>query len=215
MCVYDFNYLYLQKVPLLEVLQKEAQIQQMGQGAQSILTNAIELKTRRNQVRAEMLLDRKQAQADIPMPEPALYVPNDEYELQNGNEMDTRPRFSEKRPTVPVKHLHTNPQAKKRLPKYLAQNGDLVSGSLEEVGERMYLRPTKEKRNMHTEKAETGGDTLMHERPEPPRKWRWHPLSSSAAEEYEGTRVVPMKASSDLGHGKYSMWKPQLSHTPA
>lgn len=206
-----YMHFHLQKVPLLEILEREAQTQQTKVHA-GTLTNALELKARRNQVRAEVLLCRKQAQVDIPVQQPTVYLPKDEYE---DNTTQLHPQFLELK-AVSVKPLPIDNQSKKKLPKYLAPDGTLLSGSLEEVGERVYCRPTKGKpaqtaKSMFPIDHELETDGQTHT---PKCRPRWQPLSSSAMQEYEGTRVVPVKAfSSHQGHGQCSMWKPLSSHT--
>ena len=195
-------------------MEREAQLWQTGTGAQSIITNALELKTHRNQAKAEVLLHRKQAQVDVPIQEPTMYLPTDEYTFLDNNETQ---HLSEKQPleTVSVKCIPTARQTKKRLPKYLMEDGTLVSGSLEQIGKsRIYCRPAI---GNSTQTMNASKPTILnnHNREmTTTARPRWQPLSSSAALEYEGTCAVPMKVfNSSSGHGKYSMWKPLSSHT--
>lgn len=204
------NFIPLQKIPLLEVMEREAQTWQSGTGAHSIITNALELKAHRNQAKAEVLLRRKQAQVDVPIQEPTMYLPKDEYAFLDNNETHLLEHPLE---TVSVKHIPTDHQTKKRLPKYLVEDGTLASGSLEQIG-RIYCRPAIGNPTQTTKPV-----VLNHHNPEMTTTAsnsmpRWQPLSSSAALEYEGTRAVHVKVfSSTSGHGKYSMWKPLSSHT--
>lgn len=193
-------------------MEREAQQWQTGAGAQSIMTNALELKAHRNQAKAEVLLRRKQAQVDVPIQEPTMYLPTDEYTFLDNNETQ---HLSEKQPLerVPVKCIPTAQQTKKRLPKYLKEDGTLVSGSLEQIGKRIYCRPTI---GNPTQTRNASKPTILNsERTTPCNPMpRWQPLSSSAALEYEDTCAIPLKVfNSSSGHGKYSMWKPLSSHT--
>ena len=207
--------LHWQRVPLSEVLEREAQAQQQDLGVQSLLRNALELKVRRNQVRAEVLLHRKQKQVDVPIQEPAMYLPKDEYEVLECNITD-QPLPSLPPRTAPVKYIPTNIRTKKRLPKYLTQDGDMVSGSLEEIGDRVYCRPTQGIKPVQPAFLTHHDPELANEEQPAPinQAPRWQPLSCSAALENVGTYVVPVKVfSPHKGHGKYSMWKPLSSHT--
>lgn len=194
-------------------MDKESREQQTGMGVQSILTNALELKAHRNQAKAEALLLRKQAQVDVPIQEPTMYLPKDEYAfMENTTQLQNQ---LERHPleTVSVKPIPIDRHTKKRLPKYLVNGGTLVSGTLEQIGERIYCRPaignptetTNASKptilNAHNQEMTTTASTSVS---------RWQPLSTSAALEYEGTHAVPVKAFSGLGH---AMWKPLSSHT--
>lgn len=202
------RYTCLQPIPLSQVLEKEAE--RNITGIRSKITSVIHTRTKRNEMRAETLLRRKQAQVDVPHKEPTVYVPSDGYEYNE----KPKSRLSGRSAQVPVKHLHTSLQAKKRLPTYLAPDGSLVSCSMEEVGERTYCRPTERKcPNTKLIGSETSNAVVTHEPLCRTHGGRWQPLSCSAAAEYEGTSVVPIKGLGPLGHGRYSMWKPMASHT--
>ena len=197
-------------MPLLEVMDREA-TRDSGLGTQSKLTKALEMKTRRNQVRAEILLHRKQQQGDIPVQKPtiSMYLPEDEF-LENTSTQSAVP--SAEKEVVSEKSFPLNPQTKKRLPKYLTHDGAIVHGP-SEVGEKVHCQPTGET----LAKTENSWKSTSHEQEFDKRanyRTRWLPLSSNAVQEYEGTRVLPVKVlSSHQGHGVYSMWKPMSTYT--
>jgi hypothetical protein len=184
-----------EKMPLMEVLEREDTKQQ---GAQSMLTQALELKARRNQVRAEALLHRKQAQVDIPLQEPTMYLPREEYDF-----LEKPPPREEVRIEL-VKALSPMGTTRKRQHMFLTEDGAIVGKSehphtSREVGENHTFLTAQGERDSSEACTAT---TAMY-------RSRWQPLSSTAAQEYEGTRVVPLKLTSlNRGHGKYSMWKP-------
>ena len=203
------SYKHLQPIPLSHVLEKEAERNIIG--TQSKITSVIHTRTKRNEMRAETLLRRKQAQVDVPRKEPTEYVPSDGYEYNE----KLKSRSSEKQ--VQVKHLRTNSHVKKRLPTYLAPDGNLVACSLEEVGERTYCRPTEKRQSeakpVFATGSESTGAVIIDKPLSRPHGGRWQPLSCTAAAEYEGTSVVPVKGLGPLGHGRYAMWKPMASYT--
>ena len=142
-----------------------------------------------------------------------MYLPKDEYEFLERNR-----NVSQQARTVPVKHLSTDSHMKRRLPKYLEGNGHTVTESLGEIRKRVYCEPTKGNQPIRqpTFLTDQEADEKTDQRLVTATKFRsrWQPLSSSAAEEYDGTHTVPLKAcSGNRGHGKYSMWKPMSSHT--
>ena len=195
---------------LLEVMDREA-TRDSGLGTQSKLTKALELKTRRNQVRAEILLHRKQQQSDIPVQKPtiSMYLPEDEF-LENTITQSTVP--SAEKEVVAEKSFPLNPQTKKRLPKYLTHDGAIIHEP-SEVGERGYCQPTGET-PAKTENSTSQEQELEKSDKRANHKTRWLPLSSNAVQEYEGTHVLPVKVlSSHQGHGVYSMWKPMSTYT--
>ena len=191
-------------MPLLDVIEKESKLQQIDSGAQRLLTKALELKARRNQVRAEVLLHRKQEQVTVPLQEPSMYLPKEEYEFLDHT-------TASKEVPVTITHLPTNYETKKKLPKFLTHASDLVSGSLEEVYDRVYCRPTTDKAEPKGVRSTVLADGAATEQAATSHTHRWLPLSSSAAQEYEGTHVVPVRVFSTQGHGKYSLWKPLSS----
>ena len=195
-------------MPLLDVIEKESKLQQIDSGAQRLLTKALELKARRNQVRAEVLLHRKQEQVTVPLQEPSMYLPKEEYEfLEHTTASKDLPTLQV---PVTITHLPTNYETKKKLPKFLTHASDLVSGSLEELCDRVYCRPTKDKAEPKGVRSTVLADGAT-EQAATSHTHRWLPLSSSAAQEYEGTHVVPVRVFSTQGHGKYSLWKPLSS----
>ena len=190
--------LYTQRVPLLEVMREETQEGQGNLGR--CLTHALELKARRNQARAEVLLHHKQEQVDVPIQEPTMYLPKEEYDfLEHSAPHQPLPT------TLPVKHLPIDAHTDRRRP-------EKHSGPLRELGSKpYYCEPTNGDQlvmqpTFLTDHGQDEGEVY--------RRSRWLPLSCSAVEEYEGTHTVPLKIfNSQLGHGKYSMWKPMSSYT--
>ena len=204
-------------MPLLEVMDREVQALCTGLGTQSKLTKALELRTRKNQVRAEILLHRKQQHSDIPLQKRtiSMYLPEDEL-ADNAVSQLAAPHAEHG--AVLENPFSTNHQTKKnRLPKYLTDDGTITCRPSEEVGEKMYWQPiteryTKAVNSLKSTTQELEGLEVTDNRKN--HRTRWLPLLSSAVQEYEDTHVLPVKLfSSQHGHGVYSMWKPISTYT--
>ena len=201
------NYVFrLQKVPLSEVVEAEAQMRELNLRNDSMLTRALELRTRGNQVRAEALLHRKQTQVKVPIQEPTMYMPEEEYEHLD-EPLHHLPPFmpSEREPVThsPIEHV-----SKRKKVKYLTEEGILSSSSLgnskqkQEAAKSTFLTD-------HGEECERPRmDYVVNAKPGS----RWQPLSCNAAQEYSGTRVLPTRVFSSQGNSRYSLWKPLSSH---
>ena len=166
------------------------------------------MRAKKNQIRAETLLQRKETQLGLLQKDPTMFVPDD-------FNADSKPPYqSTSVRQVRLRHIHSKPETKKKLPLYLQPDYSMVSGSLEEVGERVYCRPSTQKPVETKRSSHNGGTkkTLASEKaPETTQKSRWQPLSCSAALEYEGTSVVSVEGVGPSRHGRYSVWKPMTS----
>ena len=192
----------MQKVPLSEVVETEAQKRDMNLGRDSMLTHAVEQRTRGNQARAEALLHCKQTQVKVPIQEPTMYLPKEEYH----HYLDDEPLLHLPPTTAldrePVRHSPTEnivPARKKRQPKYLTEEGGVTRKQTQETARSTFLTDGEQE-------CERGA--VVDAKP----GLRWQPLSCSAAQEYRGTHVVPLKVFNSKGHGRYSLWKPLSSY---
>lgn len=181
---------------------------QMNLGRETILARVVEQRTRRNQARGEALLCNKQSQVAVPIQEPTMYLPTEEYEhLDSQTLLRSSPRPPQLKHISPTNLQPLTPCKKLRTPKYLLEDGSLLVSECE-----------NEKRK-DEEKAITTAfltDQCFHTEESPVVRYKrggWQPLSCTAAGEYDGTRVIPVKAFSSQAHGRYSLWKP-LSSNP-
>ena len=192
----------LQRVPLSEVLEMEAQKRRLNMSIDSMLGHALELRTRGNQFRAEALIHRKQSQVTVPIQEPSMYLPREEYQYLDNPYPPHGVEVEREKPPASV--------VAKKEPKHLTEEGPLVSGSVENG---QTSKPTENERAVTTFLTDQVHQPAHKEREVARHRPRWQPLSSTAAQEYEGTSVVPVRVFSSQGHGRYSLWKPQASHS--
>lgn len=178
-----------------------------------MLTHAVELRARGNQVRAEALLHHKQTQVKVPIQEPIMYLPKEEYEYLDDHHLPPNVELERETVTISPTSDQYVPSVTKRKkqPKYLTEEGILVSV---EASEHCWTNKQETPKSAfltdqdQEAEREWREDAIVNAKP----KSRWQPLSSSAAQEYKGTHVVPLKTFSSQGHGKYSLWKPMLSY---
>jgi hypothetical protein len=198
-----------EKVPLSEVLEVEAQKIELNLRKDSMLTRALELRTRGNQVRAEALLHRKQTQVKVPIQEPTMYLPKEEYEYLDEPLHHPPPFMPSER--EPVRHSpieHVSKRKKWQPMKYLTEEGVLSSSSLENSKQKQEAAKSTFLTDQDEECERGIMDYVVDAKPGS----RWQPLSCNAAQEYSGTRVLATRVFSSQGNGRYSSWKPLSSH---
>ena len=209
-----FIFYFLQPIPLTNILTEVARTS--SGGPRSYRTGVMEQSAKQNQKRAAILLSRK-AQLDANTTrDPEWYGMNCE-----------DPRLTMKstvatggKPSCSDQRCRISPQTKKKLPSYLTPSGDLVAGSLEEFGDKLYCGPSKGKdqrvesfflTDLQLENECPPPVDNQHRTTSPKRKsFGWQPLSSGALAEHSTVTELPVQGFGHLTHGSYKMWKPAI-----
>ena len=209
----------------------------------STWNSAIEQMSKKMQRRAETLLKRKDPYNSF---DPALscnegwFIGLNEEDKVQGRA--TTARMKEGTPLLPRRTKSvTSSEVKKKLPAYLTPDGDLLTGSLEEFGDKVYCGPSKRRSSIIEEdqKHNSSGSsvfltdlqsesvdnislehglTTRHARTSSGRSPKrtaalmgWQPLSYRALSEHSTVTEIPVKGLGHMAHGKYNMWRPDQS----
>ena len=203
----------VQPIPLSDVL-VEASITRGHQ--LSAVNKSLQSSARNTQRKAQIMLDSKDT---FMYCDPKFYLIDASSSPNNPDNYQQKSRSAEvtksSRVIVP-KRCATSLGLKKQLPSYLTPDGDLVSGSLEEVGDQVYCAPSrtgKVKQYNHTgsskhSSADPSSSNLSNTQNRASLKSNWQPLTSSALTEHRKVTERSISGLGHLAHGKYSMWKP-------
>ena len=173
-----------------------------------MLTHTLEQRTRTHQTRAEVLIHRKQAEVELPIQEPTMYLPSEEYGYLDPPKHHLPPL------TVESDRAAGNSSQTIASGKTRREVGALIPESPENGQKRIeavFLTDQSQEDTSNPAEREDSVSAAVRAKVHKPR---WQPLSTTAVQEYRGTRVVPVKVSSSGGHGSYSLWKPLTSCTP-
>ena len=222
---------HTQPIPLGQVLENISHATSSA-GRHTSMINAIQVVLNQTEMKANMMLNRKDPYNHF---DPSTRSNNGWFVLDSlvaekqheaiGNQVNVAAENT----TIPLQQQksHTNTEIKKHLPTYLTPKGDLVSGSLEEIGDYVACGPSKVKSPSNQDSVfltdlqleddryhasqikatsssnvpnETGTLTKLVS--------RWQPLSSSALAEHKSVTEVPVKGLGHLAHGRYKLWRP-------
>lgn len=183
------NIIFHQVIPLTDVLKTP------DSKSRDQLTHRrviMEQSARRNQRRAQIMLSRKGQSVLLPKQDAQCYVEN-----QSGIHPTTSVKTAATNKSQHMFVMNLNPRVKEKLPRFLTESGDLVSMSLEEVGENLFHKLSRSSKkhgtqgstfltDLHHVKEDNCGEEHKCEGKTPLRKLsRWHPLSCSALTEYQ------------------------------
>lgn len=190
----------------------------------SAVNKSLQSLARNTQRKAQIMLDSKDTFTFATSCDPKFYL-IDAFSPPHGP--NNRPQQKSKsaevtksaRVIVP-KRCTTSLDVKKQLPSYLTPDGDLVSGSLEELGDQVYCAPSRTgrvKQHRHTDNSvflthprgdSSASSDLSNAGGRASLNSIWQPLSSSALTEHRKVTRLSVSGLGHLAHGKYSMWKP-------
>lgn len=194
----------------------------------SAMNRTLERLVRNTQTKAQLMLDNKDTFTSSTSCDPKFYITDDcspTNQLQQKSNSAGVARNTWSIITAP-RRCNTSLDIKKRLPSYLTPDGDLVSGSLEELGDRVYCAPSRSKRTEHSTPTENsvfltdipGGSSdtstspsnsdLSNAGSRTSLRSVWQPLGSTAVTEHRRVTERCVSGLGHLAHGRYSMWKP-------
>ncbi len=210
----------VQPIPLSDVLE-EARVTRGHQ--LSAVNKSLQSWARNTQRKAQIMLDNKDTFISATSCDPKFYLVDTHsppHGLDNSQSKSKSAEVTKSERVIVPKRCNTSLDFKKQLPSYLTLDGNLVSGSLEELGDQVYCAPSRTGGVRHTENSvfltDPHGDSssnpsisdLSNTGSQPLLKSLWQPLCSSALAEHRKVTELSVSGLGHLAHGKYSMWKP-------
>ncbi len=192
------------------------------------MNSTLERLVRNTQTKAQLMLDNKHTLTSSTSCDPKFYITNEfssTNQLQQKSESARVAKNTRSIITAP-RRCNTSLDVKKQLPSYLTPDGDLVSGSLEELGDLIYCAPSRSRRTEQSTPVENSvfltdiprGSSQTSVSPlnsdlskcgsQTSLRSVWQPLGSTALTEHRRVTERSVSGLGHLAHGRYSMWKP-------